>query len=326
MTGALIQAILLVALCGWALLLAGLAAADVAARMRLRARAIAVTLPDRPGLDVRNRADDALLGARQNSFMDRLAQRLIPNAAGLIKASAASGVRLRPSHLLLGAVGAALLLLLGFAALGLDRVFALLLVVAALALSPRLLMWSLKRSQRQRFQSQLPEALGLMVRALRAGVPVGEAVAEVGRELKDPVGGAFRHAYDSVRLGQPLEAALVAETGALDLPAMNFLIVTLSVQRETGGNLAETIEKLDDILRRRAQMQLKVKAMSAEAKASAGIIGALPILMAALMAMVSPDYMMPLFTTSAGQVILGAALLSLGFGALVMAQLVSIDV
>jgi len=105
----------------------------------------------------------------------------------------------------------------------------------------------------------------------------------VGREIADPVGEEFRRISDDVRLGVPLEQALWETAKRIATPEFNFLVVTMIVQRETGGNLAETLENLDQVLRRRRQMRLKIKAMSSEARASAAIIGSLPFIMFAIL-------------------------------------------
>ncbi|MFA7439891.1 MAG: type II secretion system F family protein [Sphingomonadaceae bacterium] len=200
-----------------------------------------------------------------------------------------------------------------------------LLAVVICSLSMRLIGNSRLAQRRRQFLLLLPDALGLMVRGLRAGAPIGRCVEEVGRELADPVGEIFRRAQDQVRLGQPLEKALAAETRALDIKPMAFLLVTLSVQRETGGNLVESLEKLVHVLNRREQMELKIRALSSEARASAAIIGSLPLVMAALMWITTPDYIAPLFTTGAGRVMLGGAALSLTVGVLLMVWMVRFE-
>lgn len=107
---------------------------------------------------------------------------------------------------------------------------------------------------------------------------------------------------------------------------MKFLVVTLSIQRETGGNLAETLENLDNILRRRRQMRLKVRAMSSEARASAMIIGSLPFIMMGVLSFVSPEYISLLFTTDRGNHLLMAAAASMTFGIGIMTKMVRFDI
>jgi tight adherence protein B len=124
------------------------------------------------------------------------------------------------------------------------------------------------------FTVTFPEAIGLMVRAVKSGLPITESFQIVGNEIPAPVGIEFRQITDQIKLGQPLDKVMWDAATRVGIPEMKFLVVTLSIQRETGGNLAETLENLDNILRRRRQMKLKIKAMSSEARASAMIIGA----------------------------------------------------
>ncbi len=328
MIGALPMALLLIGLLAAAGTLAVIALREGAGRARIHLRAHGVTASGIAGRrgGVLLREPDPLLGGSVRSAADRWLLEHLGLAAGLDARlrEAELGMRLAPFVALV--LGGVAVLLLGFMLAGAGSAMAALLALAGGGMLPWLLLRTRIARRRKAFERLLPEAIGLMVRGLRAGVPVSETVAEVGAEVIDPVGGAFRRAHEQVLLGQPLETALLAETAALQSPSMAFLIVTISVQRETGGNLAETLDKLDDIMRRRDQMQLKVKAMSSEAKASALIIGSLPIIMAAIMAFVAPDYILPLFTTTAGQVLLGGALLSLGIGGWLMAQLVAFDV
>ncbi len=327
MTGAGLLAVLLTLLAGLALGLAWAGGRRILDHARIRSRAQWIAhARDRAGDPGRlQRAPDPLI-AGGRSAADLWLLEHLPGGGALGAQMRQAGMAMAISRfvMLLAATGFAALV--GLIVAGASPALALPIAVAAIALGPRLVLgWRIKRRRRQ-FERLLPEAIGLMVRGLRAGVPVSETVAEVGAEVIDPLGGAFRRAHEQVRLGQSLEAALLAETAALESPSMSFLIVTLSVQRETGGNLAETLDKLDDIMRRREQMRLKVKAMSSEAKASALIIGSLPLLMAGLMAMVAPDYIAPLFTTTAGHVLLGGAAASLAAGGWLMAQLVAFEV
>ncbi|WP_448580143.1 type II secretion system F family protein [Thermaurantiacus sp.] len=200
-----------------------------------------------------------------------------------------------------------------------------LLLLLSPALSLLLAKFGLRRASvrwRESFRSQLPDAIGLMVRGIRAGVPVAEAVADVGREFPQPIGREFRAAHEQVRLGQPLESALWSVATRAQIPEMNFLCVTIAVQRETGGNLAETLSHLEQMIRKRAALQLKIRALSSEARASALIIGALPLLMAGALFVMAPDYVAPLVETGAGRLLLATAIACLGVGALVMTHIV----
>lgn len=220
-------------------------------------------------------------------------------------------------------------------ALGLLMVISLLLAAAGVSggllflLSPvvalLLVRVGLRRASarwRDSFRTQLPDAIGLMVRGIRAGVPVAEAVADVGREFHAPIGPAFKGVHEQVRLGQPLESALWTVATQVGTAEMNFLCVAIAVQRETGGNLAETLSHLEQMIRKRTALQLKVRALSSEARTSALIIGALPLLMGAVLFVMAPDYVAPLVETGAGRLLLGTAVACLAVGALAMTHIV----
>ena len=161
---------------------------------------------------------------------------------------------------------------------------------------------------------------------IRAGLPVTESLAAVGREAPEPVAGVFREVSDKIRVGEPLEVAVSSASRSMDVPELKFLAITLSVQRETGGNLAETLANLSEILRKRRQMKLKVKAVSSEARASAMILGSLPFVMFALIMVVSQDYIMQLFHDPRGHLMLAAGLASMGTGILVMMKMVRFEI
>lgn len=239
---------------------------------------------------------------------------------------AAAGLSLSLPQLLAAATLTALLAAGAAVTAGLGVGVALLAASVAGPVLPWLVLGRLAQRQRARFAAGLPDAIGLMVRGLRAGLPIADTIVEVGREVSGPVGSEFAAVADQLRLGQTLEAALWAVAHRLRLAALDFFVITLSVQRETGGNLAETLTNLDEILRSRAAMALKVKAMSSEAVASAVIIGALPLVMAALMLVASPGYIDPLFTTRLGHVLLAGAGISMAIGALVMQHMVRFEI
>src|SRR5581483_6709541 len=178
----------------------------------------------------------------------------------------------------------------------------------------------------KRFTALFPETIGLMVRGIKSGLPIGETFIVVGQEVPKPVGEEFRRISDQVRLGQTLEQALWEAARRVDTAEIKFLVVSLSVQRETGGNLAETLENLDLILRRRRQMKLKVKAMSSEARASAAIIGALPFIMIGVLSAVNPAYIGRLFDTPLGNMMLGGGGASMAFGIFVMQKMAKFDI
>lgn len=166
-----------------------------------------------------------------------------------------------------------------------------------------------------KFMKDFPDAIELIVRGLKSGLPFIESVNAVGREFPDPIGIEFRRIADSVKLGQSVESAMWDVAERIDSSEYKFLIVALSIQRETGGNLAETLSNLAELLRKRKALKLKIRALSSEARASAYIIGALPFLMFFLINVVNHEYASMLWLDPRGLRMLywGLAIMFTGF-------------
>jgi tight adherence protein B len=145
------------------------------------------------------------------------------------------------------------------------------------------------------FIAKFPDGIELLVRGLRSGLPVTETLQIVSQEVPGPVGFEFKAIIDRIKVGKTMEDALQDTGDKLGIPEFNFFTITLAIQRETGGNLAETLSNLANVLRSRAQMKLKIRAMSSESKASAYIVGALPFLVFAAIMFINPDYMTQFF-------------------------------
>ncbi|TNE60963.1 MAG: type II secretion system F family protein [Alphaproteobacteria bacterium] len=221
------------------------------------------------------------------------------------------------------------LFLFGFAAfflLGAPLVLALLLGVVIGAGLPHAYVGFRMTARTTRFTQQFPEAIDLMVRGLKSGLPVNECMANVGRELTAPTGEEFRKITDSMRLGKQLEEALWETADRLDTPDFKFFVISLVVQRETGGNLGETLGNLSMILRQRQAMKLKVAAMSSEAKASAWIVGLLPFIMLGVILVANPTYGMILFTHPKAIIAGIVALGWMGLGIFIMSRLIKFEV
>ncbi|MBR0672997.1 type II secretion system F family protein [Neoroseomonas soli] len=156
---------------------------------------------------------------------------------------------------------------------------------------------------------QIPDAIGLMVRAVRAGLPVGEAMRSVASELASPLRDEFARMLGDVAIGRPVDQAMMRVYQRTQLPEFSFLAVTLGMQAQTGGNLAETLDNLADIVRKRVQLAKRAKALAAEARFQAGILMVLPFLAALAMSQIQPFYI-DQFSSPAGQKL---ALIGLGF-------------
>lgn len=198
--------------------------------------------------------------------------------------------------------------------------------ISAGLIFPHLMIGALISRRLKAFTAEFPEAIDLIVRGLKAGLPVPESIRNVGEEMKDPLGIEFRTAAEKIKLGLTIEDALKEIDERIPTPEYRFFVISISVQRETGGNLAETLENLSDILRKRRQMRLKIKAMSSEANASAMILGSLPFALFGILLLVNYDYVAVLFTDPRGHIMLGAALGSLGLGIAVMKKMVRFEI
>jgi tight adherence protein B len=161
---------------------------------------------------------------------------------------------------------------------------------------------------------QFPDALSLIVRAVRVGIPVSESLRAVAREAQEPTRGEFDRLQHQIAIGTPLETALRGMARRNDLPEYGFFAAALALQAQTGGGLTETLEILADIIRRRIAMKERGHALSSEARTSSLVLGALPLVTGVMLYFVSPNYIGLLFADTAGNMILGTAILSLATG------------
>lgn len=177
-----------------------------------------------------------------------------------------------------------------------------------------------------KFNATFPEAIDLMVRALRSGLPIQEAIVSVGREMGGPVSEVFSRVMQEMKFGVQMEEAFWKASRTINTPELNFLIVSMSIQRETGGNLAETLANLGGLLRSRRQMKLKIRAFSSEARTTAMIIGALPFLIGGILFVMNPEYISRMFTDPRGIMMTCIGAASLGTGLFVMYRMSKFEV
>jgi tight adherence protein B len=191
---------------------------------------------------------------------------------------------------------------------------------------PHLVVGKLIQQRSRRFLDRFPDAIDLLVRGLRSGLPISETLSMIGAELPDPVGAEFRGITDRMRIGQNMDAAMQDTASRLDTPEFRFFMITLAIQRETGGNLAETLGNLSSMLRKRMQIRLKIRAMSSESKAAAYIVGALPFVVFAMILFLNPTYLAPFFNDMRLTIAALAGLGWMGIGVLIMAKMVSFEI
>lgn len=176
-----------------------------------------------------------------------------------------------------------------------------------------------------KFTAQFPEAIDLIVRGLKAGLPVTESIYAVSQEMEDPIANEFKAITDEIRFGKTIDEALWQASEKLDTPEFKFFVICISVQQETGGNLSETLGNLSSILRGRAQLKLKIKAMSSEGRASAMIIGALPFIMCGLISIMNYEYMSVMFTDPRGQLGLLGGVIWMSIGIFIISKMINFE-
>lgn len=195
-----------------------------------------------------------------------------------------------------------------------NSMLALLIAVCAASL-PRLYVRSKKRQRMAQFEKQLPEALGLVARALRAGHAFTSGMKLAAEEFKDPLGPEFEETLEEINFGQSVATALKNMVHRVDCPDLNFFVVSVILQRETGGNLSEIIEGLAHLMRERFKFRGKVRVLTAEGRLSAIILYILPVLLAAFLFIFHPNVVAPLYQDPVGRVMASfmAGLMIVGF-------------
>lgn len=266
------------------------------------------------------------ISTRRASNMDLAASRFLPNPALLGKRLAMTGKSWTVGQYGLVTLG----LILGIAVLlmleGLPILLALFIGMLIGAGLPHLVVGFFIKRRVNKFTAKFPDAIELLVRGLRSGLPITETMGVVGAEVDGPVGEEFRSVSDKMKIGRSLDTALQETADRLGTPEFQFFVITIAIQRETGGNLAETLANLADVLRKRAQMKLKIKAMSSESKASAYIVGSLPFIVFGLIWWISNAYMMNFFHDPRLMIAGGGGLVWMSIGAFIMAKMVNFEI
>jgi tight adherence protein B len=190
---------------------------------------------------------------------------------------------------------------------------------------PRWLLKFLRKRRQNKFLAEFANSLDVVVRGVKAGLPVNDCFQMIATEASEPVRGEFRLLVEAQRVGVPLDDGLERMFERMPLPEVNFLAIVMAIQKDSGGNLAEALGNLSKVLRERKKMHGKIRAMSQEAKSSAAIIGSLPILVMGVVYITTPDYITTLWTDPFGQVMLGFSALWMMTGVLVMRKMINFD-
>jgi tight adherence protein B len=200
------------------------------------------------------------------------------------------------------------------------------LVFVAGAGLPRLFIALAFRRRMKKFLGELPNALDVMVRSIKSGLPLNDALRLIAGEAREPVKSEFRKVIEAQQMGLSIPEGIARMHLSVPLQEVNFFSVVITIQAQAGGNLSEALGNLSRVLRDRKKMRDKVTALSMEAKASAVIIGALPFIVATLVYLTSPQYMMILFTDPRGHLIMGASAVWMSIGIFVMRKMTSFDI
>jgi tight adherence protein B len=197
--------------------------------------------------------------------------------------------------------------------------------IAAGLLLPHFFVSFLRNRRFKKFTREFPNAIDVIVRGIKSGLPVGDCLRIISVESQEPVRSEFREIIDDQTLGLPIDQAVQRLPSRIPLAEAQFFSIVISMQSRTGGNLSDALGGLSRVLRDRQKMQAKIRAMSAEAKTSAGIIGALPIAVLILMHLFSPAYIDLLFVTFAGNVILAGCAALMMVGVFIMSKMIQFD-
>jgi len=264
--------------------------------------------------------------AQRQNRMDNFAQRFIPNPALLRRRLEQTGRNWSLGHYAIASVGLALATAILLLVKGGPLILALSLGLFAGVAIPHFVVSKLIQRRIAKFNARFPDAIELAVRGLRSGLPISETIGVVASEIPGPVGEEFRIVSDKMKLGRTMEAALQDVSDRLGTPEFQFFVISLAIQRETGGNLAETLANLADVLRKRAAMKLKIRAMSSESKASAYIIGALPFIVFGLIWFINGSYMQNFFVDPRLIMTGLGGLVWMAIGGFIMAKMVNFEI
>ena len=237
-----------------------------------------------------------------------------------------SGLDITPRTFWIGSIITGLVVGVGVLILGAPVYIVLLAIVAGTLGLPRWFLGFMRRRRETAFLREFADAIDVMVRSLKSGLPVADAMRIIATVAPAPVGPEFLELVEGQRVGISLDQGLDRMYERIPLAEVNFLAVVIAIQMQTGGNLSEALSNLSRVLRDRKKMKLKITSVSQEAKSSAMIIGALPFVICGGMALLSPGYLDPLFSTTIGNILLVGCLIWMATGIFVMRGMINFDI
>lgn len=183
-----------------------------------------------------------------------------------------------------------------------------------------------KKRRVKKFLNELPNALDVIVRAVKSGLPLNDGIRLIANESPEPVRAEFRRIVEGQQVGLSIPESAMRMQETMPCPEAAFFGIVIQIQSQAGGNLSEALGNLSRVLRDRKKMKAKIQALAMEAKASAWIIGTLPFLVAGLIHLANPDYLSTLFTTTAGNITLGVSGVWMSIGLLVMRNMMNFEI
>jgi len=253
-------------------------------------------------------------GEKQSEgFSDRIASALLQ-----------AGIQAQPTSFILVCVGLGIAGTLTAFLIGMDTIAIPAVGIAAGAGLPKFVLGYIAGKRQNEFTLHFAEAIDVITRGIQSGLPVGECLAVISREFEGPVGEEFTMIIEGQRLGMTLEDIMQRALKRVPTAEFKFFAIVLQIQKQTGGNLAGTLENLSEVLRDRKRMKDKIKALSSEAKSSAAIIASLPFAVLGLLSIVNPPYVAVLFNEGIHLVYIGLG--TMAFGVFVMNQMINFDV
>ena len=256
-------------------------------------------------------------------FEDRERQRKKRMTLKTLIAQAGLDLTMRTFWLMSGGIGAALAF--GAMIAGVPWFVALVAGIVGAVGLPRWLLSYLRKRRQNVFLNDFADAVDVMVRGLKAGLPVNDALKVIANEFSQPVGPEFSEIVEGQRLGITIDQGLERMFENMPLAEVNFLSIVMAIQQKTGGNLAEALNNLSKVLRDRKKMKAKIRSVSQEAKASAMIIGSLPFIIMGGLTVLNPAYMTPLFDTKLGNIMLAGSAIWMLTGCLIMRKMINFD-
>ena len=237
-----------------------------------------------------------------------------------------AGLKISTAQFYLMSVALGFFFALGMLVIGLPLLVVLAGAFVAGAGLPRWVIGFLIKRRQKKFLTELPNSLDVMCRSIKSGLPLNDAIRLIAADGQEPVKSEFQRVIDSQQVGMSIPEAVTRMSLTMPLSEVNFFATVITIQAQAGGNLSEALANLSKVLRERKKMRAKVNALSMEAKASACIIGALPFIVALLVYLSSPQYIMILFTDSRGHLILGASAVWMSIGIVMMRNMINFDI